>query len=193
MPGTSGAASFVLASSSPRRRELLAARGLSFAIDPVDVDETPPPGASPADAVAAIATRKARAAAARHPGRSVLAADTVAALDGRIVGKPRDAADARRILAALSGREHEILTGLCAIGPGGRERTAVETARPRFRTLSAAEIDRYVATGEPLDKAGAYAVQGGAAAFLEALSGDLDVVIGLPVERALSLLAEVAE
>ena len=179
----------LLCSASPRRARLLEEAGIPFERGPApSVDETPPAGLAPADAAEAIAVRKAKAAAARSPGRLVLAADTVVILDGAILGKPRDASDARRMLQALSGREHVVVTGV-AVATGesvvsGREETSV-----RFRALEGGEIDAYVATKEPLDKAGAYAIQGGAAGFVARRVGALDNVVGLPVALVRSLLA----
>lgn len=180
---------FLLCSASPRRAAILASAGIPFDRGkPPDVDETPPAGVRP-DAVAeALAGRKARAAAARAPGRLVVCADTVVLLDGEVLGKPDGAADAVRMLRALSGRRHEVVTGVAVARDracvSGAARTAVT-----FRALTPAEIEAYVATGEPLDKAGAYAVQGGASAFVERLEGDLDTVIGLPLATLRDLLA----
>jgi len=153
----------VLASASPRRRELLAGLGLRFAVRAAAVDESPLRGETPAACVRRLAA--AKAAARAGAGELVLAADTVVVLDGRMLGKPRDPADARRMLGSIAGREHTVLTGVALHegargGARGRRESAVETTRVRMAPMDAAEIAWYVATGEPLDKAGAYAVQG---------------------------------
>lgn len=182
----------LLCSASPRRAALLEAAGLAFERGPSpDVDETPPEGV-PADAVAeALAVRKARVAAARAPGRAVLCADTTVVLDGALLGKPADAADAVRILRALSGRTHAVVTGVAVARDGALE-SAADRALVTFRALDDAEIARYVATGEPLDKAGAYAIQGGAAGFVARREGRVDTVVGLPVPLVVALLARLA-
>ena len=169
----------ILASASPRRAELLRAAGISFAVDPADVDETPLPGEEPEAHVRRLAELKGRRVAGRHPGEAVLAADTVVVIDSTILGKPVDPPDARRMLQLLSGRTHSVLTGVCVVSDEvqlGVARTEVEFAR-----LSPAEIDWYVATGEPVDKAGAYAIQGIASRFVVAIQGSYSNVVGLPV------------
>ncbi len=180
----------VLASASPRRRELLAGLGLHFTVAPADLDETPLPGETPAACVRRLAAAKAAKAAA-HPGPAlVLAADTVVVLDGRMLGKPRDRADARRMLAAIAGREHTVLTGMALHErPDGRQLDGVEASRVRMARLTPHEIDWYVETGEPLDKAGAYAVQGIGALFVEAVFGNYTNVVGLPLPAAARLFA----
>lgn len=177
----------VLASASPRRRKLMEGAGYRFRVMPSEADESTPPGMPAEQAVVEVARRKARAVDAGDA--LVLAADTIVALGDEILGKPRDAADARRILARLSGREHRVLTGVAA-RRGARLWSGVETTKVRFRELSEDEIAAYVATGEPLDKAGAYAIQGGAAGFVEAMDGPLDNVVGLPMGLAARLLDE---
>jgi septum formation protein len=181
----------VLASASPRRRELIARLGVEFRVEPADVDETPPPGAGGEDAARDIATRKALAVAKRTD-EPVLGADTiVVAADGEFLGKPRDAADARRILGKLSGTTHRVITGVCvATGRGARLRTAVATTAVTMRPLSAAEIDAYVAGGECFDKAGAYAIQETGDRFVVRVDGDRTNVVGLPLETAARLLRE---
>ncbi|HEX8909375.1 MAG TPA: Maf family protein [Anaeromyxobacteraceae bacterium] len=173
-----------LASQSPRRRELLEQLGLALAVRPADVDETPRPGEEARAYVLRVAQAKARAVSA--PG-VVLAADTVVVLDGRILGKPRDAGDAAAMLRALSGRAHQVLTGVCARGTG-RQELVVVTSVVELAALSERQIAWYVGTGEPLDKAGAYAVQGVAAAFVTAVRGSVSNVIGLPLAEVLDLL-----
>ena len=178
----------VLASASPRRRELLAHLGLPFEIVRPEVDESLRAGEGPAEAVARLACEKAREGRRAHPAALVVAADTLVSLPGgEIFGKPRDAADAKRMLRALSGRAHEVRTGVCVAGPAG-ERSAVVTTEVRFRPLGDAEIGWYVGTGEPLDKAGAYAVQGKAAAFVAAIDGSWSNVVGLPLAELTVLL-----
>jgi len=177
---------FVLASGSPRRRELLSQLGLLFDVDAAHLYETPRPGEPPREYVERLAREKASAVAGRHGGRVVLAADTTVALGPEILGKPRDDAEAAQMLKRLSGKTHEVFTGICASGHSRVVRTAVT-----FKLLSAPEIAWYVATGEPRDKAGAYAVQGKAGAFVEALEGSPTNVIGLPLPETLELLTEV--
>lgn len=179
----------VLASASPRRQALLAQFGLPLRIDPPSVDERPLPG-EPALALASrLARTKGSAIAARATSRDavVLAADTVVALDGRLLGKPTSPDDAVETLHLLSGRTHSVITGLFVSSLSHRETLAVET-RVRFHALSDAEIAWYVATGEPLDKAGSYAIQGRGGAFVESIEGSHSNVIGLPLVEALDAL-----
>jgi septum formation protein len=189
-------APLVLASRSPRRAALLAAAGIPCEVRVFPpVDETPAPALhEPRAIVRELAERKARAAAGRAPGARVLAADTLVFLDGRILGKPADAAEARRMLADLSGREHLVATGVAlAVREAHgvlRVRSGAEVTRLRFRGLGPEEIEAYVAGGEPLDKAGAYALQGEAAAFVTACEGARDTVVGLPVALVRKLLAD---
>lgn len=175
-------ARLVLASASPRRRELLGHLPVSFTVDPAAGPELPPAGAGPEATVAALAEGKAREVAARHPGELILAADTVVALEGELLGKPRDTAHARAMLRALSGREHLVYTGLCLLR-GEECLTGAERTLVRFKPLTDREIDAYIATGEPMDKAGAYGVQGRAALFVEGIDGDFFNVVGLPLCR----------
>jgi septum formation protein len=180
---------FVLASASPRRAELLAAAGQTFDIVASDADEVVRAGEPPYEFASRVAGDKARAVAARAPDRWVLAADTIVVVDESILGKPSDPGEASGMLARLSGRAHEVATAFTLLGPGGRERAAeCVVTSVVFRPLDPGEIDSYVATGEPLDKAGAYAIQGGAKRFVRQVRGSLTNVIGLPmdeVERAL--------
>ncbi|MGH7368749.1 MAG: Maf family protein [Candidatus Rokuibacteriota bacterium] len=185
-----------MASGSPRRRELLGRLGIPFQVRASHIPEEHPP-VSPARAVAAVALAKALAVAARlGPAGTpavVLGADTEVVLDGRLLGKPRDAADAVRMLRALRGREHEVITGLAVVdlGPPGsapRQETAAVTSRVRMGDYSDAEIEGYVATGEPLDKAGGYAVQGLGGRLVAAVDGCLTNVIGLPLTTTRALL-----
>jgi len=171
----------LLASRSPRRSALLRAAGIAFEAGPApDVDETPPAGLAAEEVARLLAERKARAAAARSPGRVVISADTVVALGTRLLGTPVDAAEAERMLAALAGREHLVATGV-AVARDGRLLSDVARARVRFEPLGPEAIRAYVATGEPLDKAGAYALQGGAQAFARLVEGEADTVVGLPI------------
>ena len=187
----------VLASSSPRRRELLAGLGLEFAIRSVEIDESPQPGEAPDDYVIRLAREKAAAAAQNAtPGELVLAADTIVALGGELLGKPVDDADARRMLHILAGRSHQVLTGVALDTSEGPTRVAVRSTdlcrtRVTFAPLSDEEIDWYVATGEPRDKAGAYAVQGLGGLFVERLDGNYSNVVGLPLPTTYRLLRRV--
>lgn len=178
---------FVLASASPRRAELLRAAGFEFIVDPVDVDESALPGEHAGDHVVRLARQKASAGARRHPGRAVLGADTVVVLEGRILGKPRDDDEARRMLAALSGRVHHVYTGV-AVARNGELRDALDISAVSFGPLTTDEIADYVASGEPRDKAGAYAIQGRASRYVERLEGSYSGVVGLPVAVAHRLL-----
>ena len=178
----------ILASASPRRRELLAGLGLRFEVRPADIDETPRDGETPASYVLRLAQEKAAAVAAPD-GALVLAADTTVVIDGEILGKPEDEADARRMLGLLAGREHEVLTGISLRETGGRAASHVESSRVRMAALSAEEIAWYAATGEPLDKAGAYAVQGLGVLFVETVTGNHSNVVGLPIPAVYKLFA----
>ena len=175
----------ILASASPRRKELLARLVPDFEIIAADIDEDALTGADPIDSAIRIARAKAEKIGSDNQDALVIAADTIVfTKDGgtfRQLGKPADAVEAREMLRHLSGREHTVVTGVCLMR--GRElRSFAETTDVQFRALHESEINEYVATGEPLDKAGAYAIQGGAAAFVESYSGSLSNVIGLPME-----------
>lgn len=176
----------VLASHSPRRREILAAAGIPFVARPVAVDETPLEDETAADHVLRLARKKALAAPC-SPGEVILGADTVVAVDGEIFGKPASAADAARMLRRLSGRTHEVLTGVC-LRDAEREAAEVAITKVRFSALGEAEIDGYVASGEPMDKAGAYAIQGLASKYVEGIEGCYFNVVGLPVALVYRLL-----
>jgi septum formation protein len=176
----------VLASGSPRRRELLAQLGLDFAVAGPDVDETPLPGERPVDLVRRLAVAKAVAV----DGDPVLAADTVVDVDGEILGKPADADDARRMLRRLSGRSHRVHTAV-ALRSGERVEVEVVTTIVTFVPLQPAVIEWYVGTGEPLDKAGAYAVQGAGGVFVERVRGSVSNVVGLPLTTVAHLLDRV--
>ncbi len=178
----------ILASSSPRRRALLSRLGLPLEIVPPDVDESALPGEEPAAFVVRVAGLKAQAVASARPGRVVLAADTAVVCAGRIFGKPADEREAAGMLRELSRREHEVVSGVSVVGPGLAERFAVSTT-VRFRPLSEPEIAWYVGTGEPMDKAGAYAIQERGGAFVESISGSYSNVVGLPLAESLAALA----
>jgi septum formation protein len=171
----------ILASRSPRRHEILAAAGIPHVVRPAEVDESVRNGEDAEQYVKRVARSKAEAVSAQ-PDDVVLGADTVVVVDGEILGKPADQADARRMLGQLAGREHHVVTGICLRCPG-RSIEEVETTRVRFIPLSAREIDEYVASGEPLDKAGAYAIQGRASKFIDRVEGCYFNVVGLPVAR----------
>jgi septum formation protein len=181
----------VLASASPRRADLLQSAGFEFQIEPVEVDERPHAGEDPAVMVGRLASEKAALVARRFPDAVVLGADTVVLAKGAILGKPTDDRDAARMLAQLSGRSHEVLTGV-AVHVRGEQVVAVERTLVWLMPLSAAEIAWYVATGEPRDKAGAYAVQGFASRFVTRIDGSYSNVVGLPVARVYELLNRVA-
>jgi len=182
----------ILASQSPRRKEILESVGLKFEIMPVDADETLPEGIEGADAVTMLARRKAKALAEAHPELSdsvILAADTLVECFGEILGKPADKEDARRMLTMLCGCGSAVHTGIC-IGYCGRFATAVETAYVTFDEMSAEEIEDYISTDEPYDKAGGYAVQGRAALYIAGVTGDWYSVVGLPIHTVKTLLEE---
>jgi septum formation protein len=179
----------VLASASPRRRELLAQVGIvPDHIDPADIDETARADETVRRLVLRLATEKAQATAARHPGAFVLAADTLVAVGLRILGKPEDEADARRMLNLMSGRAHRIMTGVAVVNPQGRLSSRISETRLKFKRLEAAEIDAYLASGEWSGAAGAYKIQGRAGAFVTDLSGSFTGVVGLPLYETLALL-----
>jgi septum formation protein len=182
----------ILASTSPRRAEILHDAGFSFAVVASAVDETPAPGESPNALVQRLADAKAELAAARAVGPAIiLAADTVVTLEGHIFGKPRSSDDARHMLEALSGRTHAVLTGVTLIRlPDAERRSFVESTLVHFAQLSSEEVARYLATGEPHDKAGAYAIQGHAGRYIPRIEGDYFNVVGLPLARVTQALAE---
>lgn len=180
----------ILGSASPRRAALLRELGVAFVVHASDIPEEPADGETAAAFARRAACEKGAAVACDRCHAWVLAADTIVVVDGAILGKPRDAAEAGRMLGRLSGRAHEVLTAVALVAPGGALTEAfVVATRVEFRPLDAAEIDAYVATGEPLDKAGAYALQGGAAAFVAAVHGSASNVIGLPLDEVRALLA----
>jgi len=172
----------ILASASPRRRELLTQAGFLFTVRPANIPEDPLPGEDPAAYVARLARQKAQAVFddAADPEVLVLGADTTVTLDDQILGKPADADDARRMLRMLSGRTHRVITGVALVSAGAAQ-VAAEATSVRFLTLSDTEIDSYIATGEPMDKAGAYAIQGRAARWIPRVEGCYFNVVGLPL------------
>ena len=176
----------ILASQSPRRRELLGLTGLPFIVRAADIDETMDPGRAPFDEVARVSRLKAEAVA-RKPEDVVIAADTIVVCGGEVLGKPRNEADAFRILSLLSGRHHEVMTGMTVVC-GDKVITHTEVTRIHFRELHPEEIRAYIASGEPMDKAGAYGIQGGAALFADQMEGDYYNVMGLPVCRLAVIL-----
>lgn len=184
---TTGARPLILASASPRRHELLTAVGLAHTVLTSEADESLPAGITPAEAVEMLSARKAKAVLPLAPaGALIVAADTVVALDGEILGKPRDERDAHRMLSALSRREHHVYTGV-TVTDGEKTVTAHACTAVRMREITEAEIDAYIRTGEPMDKAGAYGIQGRAALFVRGIEGDYANVVGLP----LSLLGDI--
>ena len=179
----------ILASASPRRRELLAQVGITpDQIDPADIDETAGKDELPGPLARRLAEAKADHVAARHPQAFVLAADTVVGVGRRIVGKPDDGDAARGYLKLLSGRRHRVYGGICAIASDGRRARRLIATRVRFKRLTEAEIDAYLATGEWQGKAGSYAIQGHAAAFVPAINGSYTNVVGLDVAAAAAML-----
>ena len=180
----------ILASQSPRRRELLGLFHIPFEIRVADIDETMDPGKSPALEVARVSRAKAEATP-RQPEDVVIAADTIVVLEDRVLGKPQSEAHAEEMLSALSGKDHQVMTGVTVLR-GDRVMTHTEITDIHFRALSPREIRSYVATGEPMDKAGAYGIQGGAALFAERMHGDYYNVMGLPVCRLWQMLREIA-
>ncbi len=181
---------FILASKSPRRRELLQQIGLTeFEIRPAQGEETRDPALSPAQLVEQLSLQKAHEVAALcSPEDTILAADTIVVLDDVILGKPADAEDARRMLTALSGRQHQVLSGV-TVQRGGTVLTAHEVTQVFFRPMTQEEINWYISTGEPMDKAGAYGIQGLAARFIPRIEGDYSNVVGLPLCLLTRLLA----
>ena len=180
----------ILASQSPRRRELLGLFHIPFIVRVSDADETMDPAASAAQQVGLVSRRKAEAVN-REAEDVVIAADTIVVCNGQILGKPKDEADAFRMLRLLSGRDHQVMTGMTVLR-GDVCKTVTEITDIHFRQLSDREINAYIRTGEPMDKAGSYGIQGGAALFAERLVGDYYNVMGLPVCRLSQLLREVA-
>ena len=180
----------ILASQSPRRKELMGLFHIPFEIRVADIDETMDPEKTPFDEVARVSRAKAEAVP-HGPDDVVVAADTVVVCDGQVLGKPKDPADAERMLCLLSGRDHQVMTGLTVLR-GSNCITCTEVTDIHFRPLTGGEIARYIRSGEPMDKAGAYGIQGGAALFAEKMVGDYYNVMGLPVCRLDRILKTVA-
>jgi len=179
----------VLASASPRRQELLRNAGIPFEVQPADISEDPQPGEAAKDCAERLAREKALAVAGQRPQDCVLGADTVVVVDGQILGKPSDAADAARMLRLLSGREHQVITGVCLVASGQRS-VASETTSVTMSEISEKEITDYVASGEPMDKAGAYGIQGIASRWIPRIEGDYCNVVGLPVALVWRMLRQ---
>jgi nucleoside triphosphate pyrophosphatase len=188
----------VLASASPRRQELLRNAGILFAVQAADINESPLAGEAARDCAERLAREKALAVSRTRPQDYVLGADTIVVVGDQILGKPRDVEDAARMLRLLSGRTHAVITGVCVVGPvssfpfpvSSNPETASETTLVTFCELSDAEIRDYVATGEPMDKAGAYAIQGIASRWIPRIEGDYSNVVGLPVALVYRMLRE---
>lgn len=178
---------FILASGSPRRALLLSSSGYSFTVAPPDVDEAVLPDEDPFEMVVRLATLKALHVAKRAANDTILAADTTVVLDGVAIGKPRDIPDARRMLRSLMGRSHIVATGVAIVSPEGVQ-SFVDASTVHMATLSDGALDDYLATGESLDKAGAYALQGEASAFIDRIDGLKSTVIGLPLPRVVAAL-----
>ena len=180
----------ILASASPRRRELLTLIGIAHEVEPADIDESLRPGERPAAHAERLARTKAHTIAERRPDAVVIAADTIVVVDGDVLGKPRDEAAARAMLKRLSGRTHTVLTAI-AVARAALTESAVESVDVTFRALTDDEIDSYIATGEPMDKAGAYGIQGFGATIVERVDGDYFSVMGLGLRRLVELLARI--
>jgi septum formation protein len=188
----------VLASASPRREELLRNAGIPFSVYPANISEIPRTGESPRDYAERLAREKAQTVFLRQPGKLVLGADTIVVVDGQILGKPCDEADAARMLRLLSGRTHQVITGVCLAGPRtgnqkletGFEDTRSEITEVSMTTLTDDDIRSYIATEEPMDKAGAYAIQGIASRWIPRIEGDYFNVVGLPVALVYRMLQE---
>ena len=189
----------VLASASPRRQELLRAAGIPFTTEATDIPEVLEPGEPPRHFTERLARAKARAIAANHPGHFVLGADTTVVVDDEILNKPEDQEDARRMLRMLSGRSHQVITGVCLVVPHLRaenarlrttEHVQSESTTVTFAALSEADIEYYVSTREPMDKAGGYAIQGIASRWITRIEGDYANVVGLPIALVYWMLRE---
>lgn len=179
--------SIILASKSPRRQELFRLLGLDYTVQTADIDERMDPSLPPEQEVARVGAKKAAAIAETNPEAVIVSADTIVVIDGSVLGKPKDEADAARMLHLLSGRTHEVLTGLC-VRQGARIEQTVSRTLVTFRPLTDAEIAAYIRTGEPMDKAGAYGAQGFGSLFVSHIDGDFFTVMGLPVCELCRLL-----
>lgn len=180
----------VLASASPRRRELLNLIGIAHEVRAANIDESIRSRETPRSHAERLAREKATAIATRDPDLITIGADTIVVVNRKVLGKPTDSADAQRMLAMLSGREHLVITAV-AVSRGGNLHSAIEEVRVRFRRLGKGEIDAYIATGEPMDKAGAYGIQGFGATIVERIEGDYFAVMGLPLMRLVGLMRAV--
>jgi septum formation protein len=183
----------ILASSSPRRQELLREIGIPFQVQAANINEGQIEGESPIAYALRLAWEKAQAVAAQYPQSYVLGADTIVVIDGEVLGKPKDHADAARMLRLLSGREHEVTTAVSLVtpltaAPGTLAETRASTTKVYFREIAEAEIQQYVAGGEPMDKAGAYAIQGGASRWTDRIEGEFSNVVGLPLSLVTEML-----
>jgi septum formation protein len=181
----------ILASASPRRQELLRNAGIAFEVQPANICEDPRPGEAAKECAERLAREKALAIAQQRPHDCVLGADTVVVVDGLLLGKPSNAQDAIRMLRLLSGREHQVITGVCLMF-GGKSAVASETTRVFVSPIDDQEIADYVASGEPMDKAGAYAIQGIASRWIPRIEGDYGNVVGLPIALAFRMLREIS-
>jgi septum formation protein len=179
----------ILASASPRRRELLALVGIPHAVEPADIDESYHEGEEAPEHAERLAREKAATIASRNPDAVIVAADTIVLIEGLVLGKPRDEADAERMLAMLAGQTHVVLTAV-AVAHRGSIRSGVESVRVTFRPLTRARIRGYIATREPMDKAGSYGIQGYGATLVERIDGDYFAVMGLALGRMIDLLGE---
>ena len=177
----------ILASGSPRRQELLKTAGIDFKVCAAEGEEVLDPALHPADAAVEVARQKAREVAAKHPGDIIVAADTIVVLDNLILGKPKDKADAAAMLKLLSGRAHIVYTGVCII-KNGEENCFTQATKVDFYPLEQDEIDAYVESGEPMDKAGAYGIQGLGCVLVKSIEGDYFNVMGLPVAKVVRAL-----
>jgi septum formation protein len=180
----------VLASASPRRRDLLNLIGIAHEVRPANIDETMRPREAPRRYAERLAREKASAVATRDPDLVTIGADTVVVINRKVLGKPADAGDAARMLRMLSGREHTVITAV-AVSRGRKLRSAIEEVRVKFRRLRDDEIEAYIAMGEPMDKAGAYGIQGYGATIVERIEGDYFAVMGLPLVRLVGLMRDV--
>ncbi len=180
----------LLASASPRRREILENLGFEFEILPSEVDESEVPWNDPVESVKLLAELKGVGAQVSRPRKTVIAADTIVLCEGRVMGKPSGSEQAREMLEMLSGRMHEVVTGMALIAPPNIRIIEAESTKVFFREMDRGQIDRYVATGEPFDKAGAYAIQGYAAAFIDRIDGCYFNVVGLPVAKLFGAFRE---
>jgi septum formation protein len=180
----------VLASASPRRRDLLDLIGIAHDVRPANIDETMRPRETPRRYAERLAREKASAIAKRDPDLITIGADTVVVINRKVLGKPADAKDAARMLRMLSGREHTVITAV-AVSRGRKLRSAIEEVRVKFRRLRDDEIEAYIAMGEPMDKAGAYGIQGYGATIVERIEGDYFAVMGLPLVRLVGLMRDV--